>query len=98
MKASPWGARLMALPSASGVLGRYRLETFLRSACLGWLYQTPRSNAGYLGVSTLHMVKIHSLVGNSFGHRNFSCDIIDAPFNTLLDILGYWSLNDIRPI
>jgi hypothetical protein len=62
------------------VLGRYRLETFIRSACLGWLCQTPRSHAGYLGVSTLHMVKIHSLDDNSFGHRNFSRDIINAPF------------------
>jgi hypothetical protein len=41
------------------VLGRYTLETFLRSACLEWLYQTPCSYAGYLGVSTLHMFKIN---------------------------------------
>jgi hypothetical protein len=40
------------------VLGRYILETFLRLACLEWLCQTPCSHAGYLGVSTLHMIKI----------------------------------------
>jgi hypothetical protein len=28
------------------VLGRYRFETFLRSACLEWLCQTPCSHAG----------------------------------------------------
>jgi hypothetical protein len=40
------------------VLGRYVLETFLRSACLEWLCQTPFSHAGHLGVSTLHTFKI----------------------------------------
>jgi hypothetical protein len=34
-------------------------ETFLRSTCLGWLCQTLRSNAGYMGVSTLHTIKIY---------------------------------------
>jgi hypothetical protein len=41
------------------VLGRYRLETFLRSPHLEWFSQTPCSHAGYLGVSTLHMFKIN---------------------------------------
>jgi hypothetical protein len=27
-----------------------------------------------------------------YGHRNFSCDIINVPFKTLLGILGYWAL------
>jgi hypothetical protein len=40
MKASLWGARLMALPSISGCLGAFCLETFSRSACLGCLCQT----------------------------------------------------------
>jgi hypothetical protein len=40
MKASPWGARLMALPSASECLDAASFETFLRSACLEWLCQT----------------------------------------------------------
>jgi hypothetical protein len=39
------------------VLGRYTLETFLRSACLEWLCQTLCIYAGYLGVSTLHTFK-----------------------------------------
>jgi hypothetical protein len=91
MKASPWGARLMALPSAFGCLERYRLETFLRSACLGWLWQTPHSNAGYLGVSTLHIAKIHSLDGNSFRHHNFSCDIIQRALKR-----SYWVSSDTR--
>jgi hypothetical protein len=41
------------------VLGRYRFEIFLRSACLGWLCQTLCSYAGYLGVSTHHTFKIN---------------------------------------
>jgi hypothetical protein len=36
------------------VLGRYTLETFLRSACLEWLRQTLCSYARYLNASTLH--------------------------------------------
>jgi hypothetical protein len=47
----------MALPSTSGCLGVSWYETFLRSACLGWLCQTPCSYAGYLDVSTLHTFK-----------------------------------------
>jgi hypothetical protein len=41
------------------VLGRFCLETFLRSTCLEWLCQTLCSYAGYLGVSTLHTFKIN---------------------------------------
>jgi hypothetical protein len=44
------------------VLGRYTLETFLRSACLEWLCQTLCSYAGYLGVSTHHTFKINILL------------------------------------
>jgi hypothetical protein len=61
------------------VLERFCFKTFLRSACLEWLYQTPRSYAGYLGVSTLHTFQIYIfswLVSNGFGHRNFSYDVI----------------------
>jgi hypothetical protein len=39
-------------------LGRYRLETFPRSACLECLCQTLCSNAGYLGVATLQFVQM----------------------------------------
>jgi hypothetical protein len=49
-KASPWGARPMALPSTSGYLGAIHL----RMACLEWLRQTLCSYARYLNVSTLH--------------------------------------------
>jgi hypothetical protein len=41
------------------LLGCFLIETFLRSACLGWLCQTLCSYAGYLGVSTLHTFKIN---------------------------------------
>jgi hypothetical protein len=41
------------------MLGRYKIATFLRSACLGWLCQTHCSYAGYLDVSTPHMFKIN---------------------------------------
>jgi hypothetical protein len=40
------------------VLGRFCLETFLRSTCLGWLCQTLCSYARYLDVSTLLSFKI----------------------------------------
>jgi hypothetical protein len=77
------------------VLGRYTLETFLRSACLEWLRQTLCSYARYLGVSTPHMFKVNGFLVSSSTkprHRNFSYDVIDAPFKTLLGILGYWAL------
>jgi hypothetical protein len=82
------------------VLGRSCFETFLRSACLEWLYQTPSSHAGYLGVSTLHTIKINIVSPTSssidYQHYNFSYDpstisSFDAPFKTLLGILGYWA-------
>jgi hypothetical protein len=47
------------------VLKHCRLETFLRSACLEWLCQTPCNHAGYLGVSTLHTFKINGFLATS---------------------------------
>jgi hypothetical protein len=44
------------------VLGRYRVETFLRSACLERLYQTLCSYARYLDVSTQHTFKINMIL------------------------------------
>jgi hypothetical protein len=44
------------------VLGRFYLETFLRSACLEWPCQTLRSHARYLDVSTLHMFEINGYI------------------------------------
>jgi hypothetical protein len=65
------------------VLGRYTLETFLRSACLEWLRQTLCSYARYLGVSRLHTFKVNgflALSSTKLKHRNFSYDVIDAFF------------------
>jgi hypothetical protein len=70
-------------------------------ACLGWLCQTPRSRVGYLGVPTLHTFKINIFL---WLHRRPTSDIatlattsstpssFNAPFKTLLGILGYWAL------
>jgi hypothetical protein len=62
------------------VLGRFRFETFLRLACLGWLCQTLCSYARSLGVSTLHTFKINKFLVSSStdpAHRNYSYDVID---------------------
>jgi hypothetical protein len=88
------------------VLGRYRLETFLRSACLEWLYRTPCINAGYLGVSTLHTFKNNRFMASSSTdpeHHNFNYDIIDDFFirRTFQDLAGYpriLSIIDLRPL
>jgi hypothetical protein len=57
-------------------LGHYKIETFLRSAHLGWLCQTLCRYARYVGVSTLHMFKINItslnfIVDNLFMRRTF---------------------------
>jgi hypothetical protein len=88
------------------VLGRYRFETFLRSACLEWLCQTPSNYAGYLGVSTLHTFKTNRFLTSSStdpGHRNFSYDIVDDFFiqHTFQDPAGYPQILDVvdlRPL
>jgi hypothetical protein len=76
------------------VLGRCTLETFLRSACLEWLCQTPHSHAGYLDVSTLHTLKdrhyfISFIIDNLFMQRTFQ-DPVGYP--RILDII------DLRPL
>jgi hypothetical protein len=89
------------------VLGRYTLETFLRSACLEWLYQTPCSYARYLGVSTLHTFKINRFLASSvtgYGHRNYSYDIIVGNIfmqRTFQDLAVYpriLGIVDLRPL
>jgi hypothetical protein len=88
------------------VLGRYMLETFLRSACLEWLCQTLCNYAGYLGVSTLHAFKINGFLASSStdpGHHNFRYDIIDDFFmrRTFQDLAGYpriLDIVDLRPL
>jgi hypothetical protein len=55
----PVGCAPDGLAKCFWVLERYVFETFLRSACLGWLCQTPCSYAGYLDVSTLYTFKIN---------------------------------------
>jgi hypothetical protein len=69
------------------VLGRLRFETFLRSACLGWLCQTFCNYARYLDVSTLHTFKINIISPAS----SLETSSFDAPFKILLGILGYWT-------
>jgi hypothetical protein len=97
MKASLWGARLMALTSASGCLGAIDL----RSACLGWLCQTLCSHARYLDVSTLHTFKIDVISPASSSTRlrtsqfqprpsSLKTSSCDALFKILLGILEYW--------
>jgi hypothetical protein len=86
------------------VLGRYTLETFLRSACLEWLYQTPCSHAGYLGVSTLHMFnKFLASSSTNPGHHNFSYNIVDNLFmrHAFQDLAGYpriLGIDDLWPL
>jgi hypothetical protein len=77
------------------VLGRLCFDTFLRSTCLGWLCPTLCSYAWYLGVSTLHTIKI-TITLTSFIVVQFQplqkISSRDAPFKTLMGILWYWTL------
>jgi hypothetical protein len=96
----------MAPAKCFWVLGRYTLETFLRSACLRWLCQTLCSYARYLGVSTLHTFKINNFLASSStnpGHGNYSYDVIDdfLIWRTFLNPTGYpWilAIDDLRPL
>jgi hypothetical protein len=94
MKASLWGARLMAPPSTSRSLGAYAFETSLRSACLECLCQTLCSYARYLGVSTLRTLKINGFLASASikpTHRNFNYNITNDFFIrcTFQDPAGY---------
>jgi hypothetical protein len=89
------------------VLGRFRFETYLRSASLGWLCQTLCSYARYLAVSTLHTIKIDivspALSSIDYQHCNYRYDIIGDFFirRTFQDLGGYpWILGivDLRPL
>jgi hypothetical protein len=97
MKASSWGACLIGPANYFRLLGRFCLETFLRSAHLRWLCQTPCSYAGYL-------VSLHSIClrpTDFWLHHRPTPDIatsattssmtssFNAPFKILLGILGY---------
>jgi hypothetical protein len=97
----PMGCATDGLAKYFRVLGHLCFETFLRSACLKWLCQTPCSHAGYLGVSTLHTIKIDIVSPASSSIDNQHCNFIydpstissfDAPFKTLLGILESWAL------
>jgi hypothetical protein len=84
------------------VLGRSCFETFLRSACLEWLRQTLCSYARYLGVSTLHMIKI-DIVSPASSSIDYSYDIIGNFFirRTFQDLYGYpriLRIIDLRPL
>jgi hypothetical protein len=82
-------------PKCFWVLGLLCFETFLRSACLEWLCQTPCSHAGYLGVFTLHTIKIDVISPTSsstdYQHRNHNYEIISDFFirRTFQDLAGY---------
>jgi hypothetical protein len=80
------------------VLVRYRLETFLRSACLGWPCQTLCSYARYLDVSTLHTFKINVISPASsstgYDHCNFSYDVIDNLLHSTYLLRSYWVSSD----
>jgi hypothetical protein len=89
------------------VLGCLCYETFLRSACLEWLCQTPCSHVGYLGVSTLHTIKIDIVSPASssidYQHYNFNYKPIDDFFirRTFQDLVGYpriLDVVDLRPL
>jgi hypothetical protein len=76
------------------ILGRYTLETILRSTCLEWLRQTPYSHAGYLGVSTLHTFEINiilpasSLISKTIEDLFMRCTFQDpARYTQILDII-----------
>jgi hypothetical protein len=107
MKASPWGERLIGPAKYFWVLGRFCLETFLRSAYLEWLCQTLCSHARYLDVSTLHTIKIDIVLPASstidYQHHNYSYDIIGDFFiqRTVQDLAGYpqiLGVVDLRPL
>jgi hypothetical protein len=101
MKASPGGARLMALPSASGCLGAYVLRPSLgRHASSG--------SAGLLAAMqdiwvSLHSIRSKSMLFRQLHHRpttniaststtSSAISSFNTPFKTLLGILGYWAL------
>jgi hypothetical protein len=106
MKASLWGERLICPAKYFWVLGRFCLETFLSSACLGWLCQTPCSYVGSLDVSTLHTFKTNRFLASSLtdpGHHNYIYDIIGDFFIrcTFQDPTGYpriLNIVDLRPL
>jgi hypothetical protein len=100
-KASPWGARLTALPSASGCLGAYVLRPSLgRHASIG----SARLLAAMQDIwVSLHSIRSRLVLFRQLHHRpttniataSTTSSVIssfDAPFKTLLGILGYWVL------
>jgi hypothetical protein len=101
MKASPWGARLMALPSATGCLGAYVLRPSLgRHAWSG----SARLLAAMQDIwVSLHSIQSRSMLFRQLHHlpstnittTSMTSSLIssfDAPFKTLLGILGYRAL------
>jgi hypothetical protein len=101
MKASPWGALLMALPSSSGCLGAHVLRPSLgRHASSG----SSRLFAAMQDIwVSLHSIRSRLILFRQLHHRpttniattsTTSSTILSygAPFKTLLGILGYWVL------
>jgi hypothetical protein len=86
MKASLRGA-----PNGSAkyfwVLVRFCFEAFLRSACLGWLYQTLAAMQD-IWVS-LHSIRSKiNIISSVSSLITSSCNV---PFKILLGSLGYWT-------
>jgi hypothetical protein len=101
MKASLWGARLMALPSIFGCLGAYVLRPSLgRHALSG----SARLLAAMHDISvSLQSIRSRSILFRQLHHQlttniattAMTSSVIssfDAPFKTLLGILRYWTL------
>jgi hypothetical protein len=101
MKASPWGARLMALPSASGCLGAYVLRPSLgRHVSSGFARLLAAMPDIWV---SLHYIRSRSMLFHQLHHRpttnnattSVTSSVIssfDAPFKTLQGILGYCAL------
>jgi hypothetical protein len=76
------------------VLEHFYFETFLRSACLGWLCQTLCSYAGYLDVSTLQSFKIDITPTTSSSTISTTTDDHFIR-HTFQDPVGYPRIQDI---
>jgi hypothetical protein len=101
MKASSWGARLMALPSTPGCLGAIDLRPSLGQHASGGPARlfAPMQDIWMSLHSVRSKIDVISPASSStgYGHRNYSYDIIvtssrDVPFKTLLGILRFRAL------
>jgi hypothetical protein len=95
MKASPWGACLMALPSASGCLGAIHLRPSLgRHASSGPARLFAAMQDIWMSLHSIRSkIDVISPASSSTGyrHRNYNYDIIGDFFirRTFQDLAGY---------